>query len=508
MNDLVHIEEPNILFAHGQKCQDPRDGLSLFGPLPPHIYGIRGGVVATKDGLKIFEEYLQKLQQPIYNYNNTTRPFFPGFEAVFGCKWEANNILFKEVKKKDIDECLYIDSNYVRTYDMVTVFINKIITSINNDDEKVDVWFVVVPDEVYKYCRPKSTMESNLVKRRSLLSKVKAKRFVASSFLFPEMQKEEDVKEKEAQKYSFDAQFHDQFKARMLEYSVPTQILRESTLAWQKFTNSRNKPLRDFSKIEGHLAWTISTAAYYKAGGKPWKLSDIRPGVCYLGLVYKKIESSKNPKNACCAAQMFLDSGDGTIFRGEVGPWYNPQSKEYHLRPKEARALLTQAVNSYRDTMNQYPKEIFIHAKTRFNRDEWFAFREAVPDGTNLVGITISNRESLKLYKQDGAYPIIRGTSLIIDEKNAFLWTVGYVPRIQTALSLEVPNPIRISINKGNADIHQVLKDIMALTKLNYNACIFGDGIPVTLRFADKIGEILTACPEIKTPPLAFKYYI
>jgi hypothetical protein len=48
----------------------------------------------------------------------------------------------------------------------------------------------------------------------------------------------------------------------------------------------------------------------------------------------------------------------------------------------------------------------------------------------------------------------------------------------------------------------------MALTKINYNACIYADGMPVTLRFADKIGEILTASTDIKTPPLAFKYYI
>ena len=47
----------------------------------------------------------------------------------------------------------------------------------------------------------------------------------------------------------------------------------------------------------------------------------------------------------------------------------------------------------------------------------------------------------------------------------------------------------------------QVLKDILALTKLNYNACIYADGEPVTLRFADKIGEILTASNEIQAPP-------
>ena len=67
-----------------------------------------------------------------------------------------------------------------------------------------------------------------------------------------------------------------------------TQILRESTLDWRNYVRSDGKPIRDFSRIEGHLAWTLSTAAYYKAGGKPWQLSDVRPGVCYLGLVYKK----------------------------------------------------------------------------------------------------------------------------------------------------------------------------------------------------------------------------
>jgi hypothetical protein len=37
-----------------------------------------------------------------------------------------------------------------------------------------------------------------------------------------------------------------------------------------------------------------------------------------------------------------------------------------------------------------------------------------------------------------------------------------------------------------------------------------GDGLPVTLRFADAIGEILTAAPESDIPetPLPFRHYI
>lgn len=507
MKELIYIEEPNILFAHGQKCTDARDGLALFGPLN-NLYGIKSGVVATRDGLKIFKNYLDQIQKPIYNTNSITRPMFPGFEAIFGCKWEAESIVFKEVSNEEIGKLLYNDSTFKRTYDLVTLFINKIIIANKNEDEKVDVWFVIVPDEIYKYCRPESILPKELIVSKSVIKKAKAKNFVYTPSFFDDYNELNKQREQEAISYDYDAQFHDQLKARLLPYTIPTQILRESTLAWRDFKNKFGAPLRDFSKIEGHLAWTLSTATFYKAGGKPWKLSDIRNGVCYLGLVYKQVEKSKNSKNACCAAQMFLDNGDGTVFKGEVGPWYNPERGDYHLNPTEAKALLTQALESYKEQMDEYPKEIFIHAKTRFNHQEWTAFQEVTPEKTNLVGVTITKTKPLKLYKSEGDYAILRGNAFVVNEKSAFLWTVGHVPKIQTALSMEVPNPVFIEINKGEADIEQVLKDILALTKLNYNACIYADGVPVTLRFADKIGDILTASIDIKAPPLAFKYYI
>lgn len=507
MKELIYIQEPNILFAYGQKCTDPRDGLTLFGPLNK-IFGIKSGVVATQDGLNIFKNYLKLIQKPIYNSNKITRPMFPGFEAVFDCKWDIESIVYKEVTHEEIGKLLYNDSAHKRTYDLVTLFISKIIAANKNEDEKVDVWFVIVPDDIYKYCRPNSVLPKDLVQTKSLITKSKARTFRYEPTLFEDINVELKQQEKEALTYNYDAQFHDQLKARLLQHTIPTQIMRESTLAWRDFKNKFGTPLRDFSKIEGHLAWTISTAAFYKAGGKPWKLSDIRSGVCYLGLVYKQVEKSKDPKNACCAAQMFLDNGDGTVFKGEVGPWYNPKRGEFHLNPKEAKALLTQALESYKEQNGEYPKEIFIHAKTRFNIQEWTAFQQVTPEGTNLVGITITKTKPLKLYKTEGNYPIMRGNAYVVNEKSAFLWSVGYVPKTQSTLSMEVPSPIFIEINKGEGEIIQVLKDVLALTKLNYNACIFADGIPVTLRFADKIGEILTASTDIKAPPLAFKFYI
>jgi hypothetical protein len=52
-----------------------------------------------------------------------------------------------------------------------------------------------------------------------------------------------------------------------------------------------------------------------------------------------------------------------------------------------------------------------------------------------------------------------------------------------------------------------VLQDVLALTKLNYNAFAYGDGEPVTLKFADAVSEILTAGP-VSGAPLPFHLYI
>ncbi len=114
----------------------------------------------------------------------------------------------------------------------------------------------------------------------------------------------------------------------------------------------------------------------------------------------------------------------------------------------------------------------------------------------------------MKLYRH-GTINIARGVGWVKSQWMAYLWTKGFVPRLQTYAGREVPNPLSIEICRGVADIKQVMGDVLALTKLNYNACIFGDGVPVTLRFADAVGEILTAAPrKNELPPLPFRYYI
>ncbi len=164
-------------------------------------------------------------------------------------------------------------------------------------------------------------------------------------------------------------------------------------------------------------------------------------------------------------------------------------------------------MQTYESKNKTYPKEIFIHAKTYFNEEEWSGFVEASKSRSKITGIRIRDDRVFKLYR-DATYPILRGMLYNIDNKTAFLWT-RYIPRLQTVLGLETPNPLCIEVCKGDTDIKTVCEDILSLTKLNYNSCVYCDGKPVTLRFADMIGSVLTAGPkEDFEAVLPFKHYI
>jgi hypothetical protein len=204
---------------------------------------------------------------------------------------------------------------------------------------------------------------------------------------------------------------------------------------------------------------------------------------------------------------MFLDSGDGVVFKGALGPWRTPGRGDFHLSRRAARDLVGLAVKSYIEKKGESPKELFLHGKVRFNDEEWIGFQEAVDRSTNLVGVRIRDERDLKLYRP-GDNPVLRGLAYVRDKRTAYLWTKGYTPRLRTYPGREVPKPLLIDVCRGGVDIETVLGDIMALTKLNYNACVFADGDPVTLKFADAVGEILTAGPVRDVLPLPFKHYI
>jgi hypothetical protein len=296
-------------------------------------------------------------------------------------------------------------------------------------------------------------------------------------------------------------------KGRLLWDGIHTQIIKESTIAPFDFLDAFGRPIRHLGQRTAEVAWNLCSAAYYKVGARPWKLANIRPGVCYLGMVYKNDDKSANPSAACCAAQMFLDSGDGAVFKGRVGPWYTGKRGHYHLSSAAAEEILSK--DSLTIPRNEGTRQMRYLSTDEHTSMMWSGFEKAAGVTTKVVGVTIRRSDDFRLFRRDGNLPILRGLSVVNSERRAFLASNGFVPRLQTYYGSEVPVPLSIKIQRGEADIEVVLGDILGLTKLNYNSCRHADGMPVTLKFADDVGEILTSRPQQhKNPPLPFRHYI
>ena len=145
------------------------------------------------------------------------------------------------------------------------------------------------------------------------------------------------------------------------------------------------------------------------------------------------------------------------------------------------------------------------------NENEWSAIEAATPHETNIVGVRIKiTHGETKLFR-DGDYPVLRGTALHLDDRNAYLWTTGYVPQLDTYIGPETPNPLMITVLRSKQafpEFNLVLNDIMGLTKINYNSCNFNDGLPVTVRFAKMVGEVLVTGSAKDAERQPFKYYV
>ena len=499
MNEVLVLPEPALEFRYGQGLADPHQGLSLFGPFdaddPSHPASISYGLVGTKEGNEQFRRFAARLRLPIYTDEGLSAqlwPMFPGFEAAFACRWPTTPTRAFQVDGKRLEEdSLDLDPNK-RAASVVEHYLEEI-RRMHESDERIDVIICVLPDFIYSRCRPLSRIPPEEGKGQRITARVRHQREAGQQDLF-------NTYDPKIYQYSVD--FRRQLKARCMAYGIPIQIIRQSTLRVDNTAEGRNvTPLCD-------RAWNLSLAIYYKAGGKPWRLKSARDGVCYIGLAYRRKDPGSKSPTAACAAQMFLDSGDGIVFMGKYGPWYSPRKGYFHLTPDAAQKLLEGTLKTYHDLEGPPLKEIFLHCRSGINAAEFSGFQKACPAGVKLVGIRVQRDPNRVRLLREGTRPVIRGTFWPVNTRSGLLWSSGFKPEIGTYDGWETPVPLRIDIQHGDSEITQVAKDILGLTKLNYNACRLGKNQPVTIGFSDAVGEILVANPAAKERSPKFKFYI
>lgn len=504
---LVLLPEPPIEFCHGQKLINPQDGLSLFGPFSTgnnyHPKNIAIGAVGTSTGVQQLQNWSRFIQSGFQSKSKLNElrswPPFPGFEAAFQSQWADEAVWSEEL---DENELLHLSENQdpnQRAYEVCNAYLEAIDLRMRGD-ERVDVIVCVVPDQVKKNCRIQSrvatSVHSSISKQRIKGRKQGQQEFFGEGF----------YDAYDPRQYEYSPDFRRQIKARAMKYRIPIQIILESTLDLvEPVSGARGKKAVPLS----YRTWNLATAISYKAGAKPWRLATARDGVCYVGIAFRR-DPNGDDRSACCAAQLFLDTGDGVVFQGEYGSWYSPESQQFHLDGQSAEQLLDGVLKTYYGLGGKPLTEIFLHSRSDISQEEFDGYSAACPKNARLVGVRVQkDREGLRMFRP-GEFAVLRGTCWQVSDRMGYLWTSGFKPRLATYDGWETPVPLRIDIQRGDADFQQVATDIFGLTKLNYNSCRLGDSQPVTVKFSDAVGEILVSNPTIPVSEILpqFRFYI
>jgi hypothetical protein len=94
-----------------------------------------------------------------------------------------------------------------------------------------------------------------------------------------------------------------------------------------------------------------------------------------------------------------------------------------------------------------------------------------------------------------------------VNEQSSFIYTNGYLPELGTYPRGYVPEPFELIDHHGDSTPKRLCKEILALTKMNYNNADIADGEPITVKFARKVGEIMSYMPEGE-PDRHYRFYM
>jgi hypothetical protein len=171
-----------------------------------------------------------------------------------------------------------------------------------------------------------------------------------------------------------------------------------------------------------------------------------------------------------------------------------------------AESLTKLVLDKYSQLKGGVPRRIVIHKTSKFYANELAGFRKGL--GTVKEHDLLSIQQTGVRFFRIGSYPPLRGTLCEVNRKSHFLYTMGYMPDLGTYPRGYVPEPWELIDHHGDNTPRKLFKEVMALTKMNYNNADMADGEPITLKFARKVGEILSYIPENELPHPSYRFYM
>lgn len=478
------IDEPSLEFAGGARHIDPRFGVAEYGPADLTTLGaprsINVGLLGAQASIEHTQTWLESCRAPI-DGKSTDRPGlwppFPGFTPDVGYHSQLvfDPRLQRPIKPRALAKLDGLDPRQ-RVDAAVELYLDELQTLVQQG--RPDVVICHIPDALLDLDTPREPGEPK------------------------------DTVDLETADSRRPAAFHDLLKARAMPLRVPLQLIRASTYDPKRAGRQKRKSwkLRQ-RQDDASIAWNFFTALYYKAGGTPWRMvrASTDLDACYVGVAFFRTADGK--ETATSVAQVYNQRGDGVVVRG--GPAHRSnEDRQLHLSEQDAYEVLKDALAAYRGEHRHPPARIIVHKTSAFDENESEGMLRAADelglDSCELVWVT---NPTTRLYR-DGYHPPRRGTLLELAPDHGVLYTRGSVEWYGTYPGMYVPRPIALRAAYIERGITEVAEEVLALSKMNWNSTRFDGRLPVSLRTARQVADIIKHLPPDAYVEPTYAYYM
>lgn len=230
---------------------------------------------------------------------------------------------------------------------------------------------------------------------------------------------------------------------------------------------------------------------YYKAGGTPWRLLRSPTDLSTLFIGVSFFHTPERNSVHTSVAQVFNERGDGVVVRG--GPAARQKSdRQPHLAEPYARELLGDALAVYRREHHTFPARAVLHKTSEYDDAEISGFMGAADSLgiEHLDLIWVQSSERIRLFRH-GDHAVLRGTFVQLEQRRAILYTRGTIDFYRLYPGMYVPAPLGLRVAFAEYDIEYLAKEVLCLSKMNWNQSQLDGRLPITLRAAARVANVL-----------------
>jgi hypothetical protein len=291
--------------------------------------------------------------------------------------------------------------------------------------------------------------------------------------------------------------FYRALKARIMTHQnpVPVQVVRRETFL---------RP-DDEGQSFATRCWNLATSMFYKAGHEPWRPADLPANTCFVGISFHHMKRREGDVVYASVAQAFSNEIEPFALKGSTLPHDQRRDRQPYLNETQAEALMTDILDKYDGRAGMPPSRIVIHKTSQYQPEEEAGFRKAAVTRVPVADLIWLRSTPFRLIRKGTQEPW-RGTLCTVGDES-YLFTSGYVPWWDEYPGPHIPAPIQIG-SCGTTDLRERAREILALTKMNWNSTEGQGRHPITISFARKVGSLMAELSDKQDPNPSYRFYM